>query len=181
MEYRRPLTKPEKGPEVWIERLVANQRLEVLILSPWPQPFTIHWDKNAGKKGRSRPCTVPESKCYGCRIGLPSKWLAYLFCQKIYTPKPEFLFLEVTPGADEWLRMHTLPGEDLRGKSFRVLRGNGNSSRLRFEPITLAVNVATLPPDKDATESLEKVWFNPERYGEDEGDNGITLPFNDVG
>lgn len=144
---------PVAGPDVWVRRLGAREKLHATILSPHFWGFMVHWAGN-----HSEPCYREIRTCPGHRRGLPLKWKGYLYV--IDHVSKEFQFLELPPGAAKELVNWYHPLKDLRGQRCIITRGEGSKARLKVE-IQLPwekVSSDPLPKDKDPIITLCRLW-----------------------
>lgn len=144
---------PKSGPDIWVRRLKAEEKITFACCSPSIWEFWIHW---AGDK--SEPCLKNHKECPGHRRGLPRKWRGYIYILSHNSRRMEFL--EITPyGAQQ---LHELCGDltSLRGKRFAAARGKGDKARVYFSALSDWSDFTTgkLPEDLDPEKTLLKIW-----------------------
>lgn len=151
---------PPKGPkQLWVERLKANQILEVVCLSPAVEGYMTHWQPLPGKfKGYSIPCTNPTSECEGHKRGLGQRWRGIMHC--FQWNKGKQLYLEITPETQEHLGNIMGPDLSYRGHCFRFTRMDGDQTRVKVEllPDYAQRTKRELAPFKSADATMQKMW-----------------------
>lgn len=152
-EVRRSQEPPKHGPELWVERLNANQRMQITILSEAIEGFDLHYT------GRMTvPCYDDPAKCPGCIKRFPPKWKGYLHVWD--EAKRRVCILELTFGATKQLRDFVAPEQSMRGMRLGIVRGRAINSRLTIDmlPAYERVTGNPLAPAVSCYISLKKLW-----------------------
>lgn len=161
---------PPKGPELWIHRLKANEKIELTIFSKTWWGCKIHMTKNSN---RSSPHTEPEEECDGCIKGISLRWKFYLHC--FDHKKRKQIFMEFTQNAAEQLEESLGLGANFRGVLMTLERGKTDNSRLKVTVQNSRVEESLMPTEKDPKPSLLNMWKFPEQEGPKK-----DFPFRDM-
>lgn len=144
---------PERGPELFVRRLKANEQIQVVILSDKIDGFLSHWTGTV-----SVPCTQPVEECEGHLAGFPARWRGYLHVMNLLDGKD--FFLELTKGAQDQMEIQLESESSWRGLRIFVKRMGGDASRLKVDiqaPWERVTN-KPLPPAKDPENSLARLY-----------------------
>lgn len=147
-------TPPRPGPEKFVRRVRAREKLTVTCISRTWWGIWIHWD---GK--RSHPHEKAQGKCQGCKRGWPKRWKAYLHVYNSSNHAQEFL--ELTPIAVEALQSETAPSNNMRGVRFTIERGAGDKARMRIALLSHHESIPgnrPLPHEEDPKPTLLALW-----------------------
>jgi hypothetical protein len=155
VELRIQSTPPPHGPERFIRRLAAGQRLYVTVLSRSLWGVWTHW---FGAK--SGPCYRDKKSCDGCKRGFPARWKGFLCCLNLENKHVEFC--ELTPLAAENLLAQVPKGQSLRGLRLTLERGKGDKARLKCIITGVALNQCDLPKEETPEKTLVALWGTPE-------------------
>ena len=156
----RGTAPPKKiGLELEVVRIVSTEiRLYVLLSSaPWGSYF--HWG------GASMTCTGDTETCDRCKRVVPRKWRGYLHALEQHGTSTREVILELTHSALATLDL-SLAMRDYRGSMVQLRKTKGGAKgRFIIEVLERRVTDQTLPPERDPTPVLQKLWaLNERRY-----------------
>jgi hypothetical protein len=142
---------PASGPEMFIQRLKANQSFTYTIFSKDLTKINVHW---AGNK--SAPHYKQEDRCPGCISRQPKRFKAYLhcFCHEM----GQEVFLELTAHSAKSLETQLGKGTVMRGNRIQVKRGKTDNGRLTITLLTAVQDASILGSEKDPIASLMALW-----------------------
>lgn len=139
------------GPELWVQRLGANQSFEVIAIGNEVRGVETHW-----MRGVTEPHYDDRAQCPGCLAQARLDWKGYLHVYNVQ--KREQVFMELTPGAYHHLRTQVSDIEQLRGLSFQVERKGARNQPIKFTLLHTRPLKTNLPPEKDPMPSILKLW-----------------------
>jgi hypothetical protein len=119
----RSAVPPTLDGTLWIRRLAAGEKAEVIVYSEQAIGYRFHW---SGR--RTTACIDPVEECSGCTRGLPVKWKAYLHVGNLAERRQEIL--EVPEST--WRRMSLLAcfATHLRGSTLLFKRDGNKRGRI---------------------------------------------------
>lgn len=145
---------PPSGPQHFIRRVKANQKIDFVCYSKAIWGCWTHWDGR-----RSHPHLKRKDLCMGCKHGWPKRWKGYLDCFNVDCKQREFV--EVTPGVCEFFDAELPAGESLQGQRFELRRGAGDKARF---VVTFRTPMQTIKPNwvcpqpLDPKQTLLELW-----------------------
>lgn len=142
-----------KRKTIWVWRLKGSERGTLVMYSPSPWGYTVHYDPRAK---RSSPHFTDSGTCPGCLDELPTKEVFYVYGW--HSEKNKLVFLEMPSGAAEKLTAMLAHGETLRGLAVHVVRTPADNGRLNFRMVTVEHGRKELPQDVDPRETLFRMW-----------------------
>jgi len=142
---------PRPGPELFIQRLKAQEEHAFTIYSEALFGINVHFVGN-----RSQPHYRNPDNCPGCKAKNVKRWKGFLHCWNHNLGQE--VFLELTPASA--LSLHSQLGGvgPLRGNRISVKRTKKDNGRLVISVLTAARDAGKLPPSKDPLESLVRLW-----------------------
>lgn len=150
-DLRRQNLPPKSGPEIFVRRLRAAEKLTVQVLSRSLWGCYVHW---AGD--HSEPCLEDAKKCPGHARGLPVKWKGYLHVMNLHNRRAEFL--EFTPFSANQIIDQVDTAQPLRGYRLQCERGKGDKARVKVVVLPCLNMEVVLPDEIDPYKTLCKLW-----------------------
>lgn len=153
MQFDRPTSIPRSGPEIWVRRLGARDDTTFVFASPSFWLVWVHWEHE-----HSEPCFKDHSKCPGHRKGTPRRVRCYAYGYS--TKGKAYEFIELPPSCSNTILENLMEGETLRGKRFRLVRGDGKKARIQVVRLSDLEGEALqrLAADMDPSKTLTKLW-----------------------
>lgn len=141
------------GPDLFVVRMKANEKREIVIYSKEFWGVEVHFGANST---RSSPHFKNEDLCPGCLNKVARRWKYYLHVYD-YRGKRQ-IFLELTPGAAKQIWNLLPEGQSFRGVRMIVERGPRANAHLKINLLTPVPDDDRLPAAKDPKPSLMKLW-----------------------
>lgn len=148
---RRQDAPPKSGPDIFVRRLRAAEKLTVQLISPSLWGCWVHW---AGD--HSEPCLEDKKKCPGHARGLPVKWKGYLHVINLHNRREEFL--EMTPYSANMMLDQVEADVPLRGYRLQCERGKGDKARVKVLVLPCLTEASGLPQPVDPYKTLCNLW-----------------------
>jgi hypothetical protein len=171
LEFEESSIPFSRGPDLYVRRLKAGEKMTFVILSDAFWGLRVHWDSRGR---RTQPHYRNKGSCPGCKLGWPQKWKGYLH---VLNGAGEEI-LEVTPVMHDAILDQIGPGVSLRGHRFLGSRGQGDKARVTFTAQahwSLLKASRELPEAKDPKPILLELWgLGDVRLGDDSQD---AIPF----